>query len=288
MSKIKKPRILFYDIETTLILLWTFSLGKTVLRFNQLLSGYFSRTHVICITYKWSDEKEVKILTWGDSIEDEKKMLQDFDRLVEQADVIIGKNSNRFDNKHMNTVRMWHDLPGTPDWTTKADDLEVQMRRNFYLPSYALDYLSAQLGFGGKDKMEFSDWTKINNYRMIQIAKIKTKDAKSLFEMLTGIDVDVATRDGKKALKKMYVYGKKDTADTQKIWDRCAKQFKPKFNMATHHKDHRCTHCGSTNIRKNGTRAAGTVIKQHFFCNSHNGYAGKASIKKDGTFGKIS
>ena len=165
-----QPNILIYDIETTLLALWDFSLGKSVLRHGQMMKGYFSRTHIICITYQWLGEKKAHALTWGNSIEDEIQMIKDFDKLVKSADVIIGKNSNRFDNKHINTQKIWWPEIGMdPSWLYKCDDLERQMRRYLYLPSYSLDYFSEQLGLGGKRKMEFSDWTSINENRMVQL-----------------------------------------------------------------------------------------------------------------------
>ena len=284
--KSPKVNILVYDIETCLHLGHYFSLGKQVLRHNQLLKGYFFRPHVMCITYKWLHEKKTHILTWGSSEKDEQHMLSEFDKLIKTADVVIGKNSNRFDNKHINTQRLLSNVPGMPEWIKHTDDLESQMRRYFYLPSYSLDYFSELLGFGGKDKMQFGDWQDMANYRMWQL----TKQSASLLTMLTGSDVEEIKKKGIKATDKMFKYGKKDTKDTSDLIKYCATHFEWKYNAAAKHGDRRCKNpiCGSTRIKKNGTRVAGLTRYQHFACSACGSYAGKATIRKDGRLGKMS
>ncbi len=287
-----EQKILIYDLETTLLWSLIFALGKQVLRHNQLLKGYFSRTHVICITYQWSHEKTPHILTWGDSIEDEKKMIIEFDKLIKQADIVIGKNSNRFDNKHINTQRLWHDLPGCPDWIRYTDDLESQMRKYLYLPSYSLDYISEQLGLGGKKKMEFSDWVDIGYYRLSTLLP-SHRSVDVVFDILTGQSRQDIVKKGKKAEKKMFVYGKKDTKDTAALWNYCSKHFETKGN---HSKPLDSTGgiltckqlgCQSTDLCKNGHKVVSGVKYQKFHCNTHNGYAGRSRKLKSGKWSKM-
>ena len=116
-----------------------------------------------------------------------------------------GKNNKRFDDKHLNTMRLYHGLEGRPDLLEKVDDLETQMRRHFYLPGYGLDYFSGELGFGGKTKMFFEDWINI---------------------------VEKTPKTGKKAFKKMTSYCLKDVHDTKLLWKHCESHFKPKLNMS--------------------------------------------------------
>lgn len=282
---IKQPDTLFYDIETTQTVAALFSMGQQYIRHGQLLKGYWSRTHIICITYRWGHEKKAKLLTWGNSIKDEKQMIVEFDKLVKQADVVIGKNSNRFDNKHINTQRLWFDLPGMYDWTKYTDDLEVHMRKNFNLQSNALDYLSEQLGYGGKNKMEWGDWMAINAHRFLQIAECS--DSK-VTGFLFNKNVATVRREGKEAMKKMCTYGLKDADDTVELWNHCKKHFQVKLNMASFLGEHiACTKCGGKNVKKNGTRMMSSVKYQSFYCNDCNSPAGRASILKSGKFGKM-
>lgn len=255
------PKILFYDIETSPLQAWVWSLGKQVVRHGQLVDGY-SRYGIICITYCFNDGKPAKAIVWDFEKQDSDRVVKEFDELIrkEEPDVIIGKNSDRFDNKHLNTIRMYYDLPPFPEFMDYTDDLEKQMRKYFYLPSNTLDYFSAQLGLGGKIKMEMQNW------------------------------IDIVTRDPKKgpiALNKMVRYGKKDIVDTRQLWEYCVKHFKPKFNAATKQALRACVTCGSQCITRNGTRVAGKTLYQNYYCSTHGGYAGRSPISLKGVRGKI-
>lgn len=256
-----KPKILFYDIETSPLAAWVWRPGKQVVRHGQLIKGH-TRYGIICITYCFNDGKAAKCIDWGFEEQDTAKVVSEFDTIVRETnpDIIIGKNSDRFDNKHLNSVRMYEGLDAFPEFMDRTDDLEKQMRKYFYLPSYTLDYFSAELGLGGKIKMEFQDW------------------------------IDIVTRDpvvGPKALKKMCTYGKKDIVDTRALWEHCNAHFKPKFNAATKLGIRACTNCGSESINKNGTRVSGKTTYQHYYCKNHGGYAGKSPVSLKGKIGKI-
>ena len=285
------PKILIYDIETSLSMAYLFSMGKQVIRHGSLLKGYFSRTHIISIQYRWVHEKKTKLLTWGESIADEKKMIEDFDKLISQADCVIGKNSARFDDKHINSQRLWHDLPGNPDWMKFTDDIERQMRRFFNLQSYSLDYFSEQLGLGGKTKMDFSDWVHIGEYRTLQLLGVKSAKLVAIDNMcqiMFGKNVKDITRDGKVALKKMFAYGIKDTDDTTELFKLCSKHFKLKFNHAVYHQDDRiCPSCGADALIKHAIRVSGKTRYQRYRCTKC-GTTCQRPLSKTGKEGKIS
>lgn len=252
----QKPKILFYDIETTPLKAWVWSLGKQVVRHGQLDENH-NMYDCICITYCWNDGKPAKHLDWGYHKQDSARMFAKFDKLIKKADVVIGKNNARFDNRHLNVHRWLNGQPGMPEWIKWSDDLEKHVRKHFYLPSYSLDYISDLLGLGGKIKMQFSDW------------------------------IDIVEKKNKASFDKMIKYGKKDIEDTRAIWEHCESHFEPRYNAASKAGDLRCKHCGSQNICKNGTRAAGKSMYQHFYCNDHGGYAGKVLIKDNNWLGKI-
>lgn len=243
----KKPKILFYDIETRPLLVWVWGLGEQVVRHHQLARGG-SSYGIICIAFAWNDGKPAKVLHWDYKKQDSGKVVREFDKIIRQADITIGKNSDRFDVKHINTQRLIHNLPPLPEWVDNTDDLEKQLRKYFKFPSQSLDYISKALGLGGKVKMEFQDW------------------------------VDIVEKTNKASFLKMCRYNKKDVEDTRALWYRIQSHIKPKLNMATFHGDFRCRNCGSKNLRKDGTRSRGKITYQEWFCRSHNGYAGQTSI----------
>jgi len=252
----KKPKVLFFDIETSPLLIYVWRLGEQVIYPHQI-AKQGSAYKIICISYAWDDGKPVKTIDWGFKEQDTAKVVREFDKIIKQADVAIGKNSARFDEKHINAQRFLQNLPPLPQWTQYTDDLEKQMRKHFIFPSYSLDYISKELGLGGKMKMEFSDW------------------------------IDIVEKKNEKSFQKMLSYNRKDVADTRTIWNKIKPHVKPRFSQATYYGDFRCTHCGGQDLKKNGIRYSGKTAYQEFFCRTHGGYAGRAPILTTGKIGKI-
>ena len=248
-----KPNILYFDIETTPMRVWTFRLGDQYIQHGQIVDG--DNIDIICITYCW-DTGPAYALQW-DSNQNSKKMIEAFDKIVKEADIVIGQNSDNFDVKHINTQRMLHGLPPFPQWADATDDTLKQLRKNFKFPSNKLDYISSVLGYGGKVKMELRDW----------IAIVQDKCPK--------------------ALAKMVKYGKKDVLDTRKVFHRLKPYITPKLNMSAFNETLCCRNCGYDRLIKNGTRVIGQTRYQYFYCNKHGGHAGKAAISKTGKVGKL-
>lgn len=249
------PKVLFYDCETTPLLTYVWRLGEQVVRHHQLVKPY-DKYNIICVSWAWNDNKPAKVIHWDYDRQDSGRVIREFDKIIKQADITIGKNSDRFDVKHINTQRLLHNLPPLPEWVSNTDDLEKQLRKYFAFPSQSLDYISKALGLGGKVKMEFQDW------------------------------VDIIEKKSRASFRKMLKYNKKDVEDTRALWNRVQSHIKPKLNYATFYKDVRCSNCGSQDLKKDGTRLSGKTTYQTFFCKTHGGYAGRVAVTKSGK-GKI-
>lgn len=293
---------LIYDIETLPLRarIWRPGYNMTV-RHGQLMHGH-DHTEIICIQYCINDGP-VKIIKRDlDNIRDQLSMIEEFDEIVQSCDIVIGKNSDRFDNKHINTIRMLEGGKPIPDWIRYTDDLEKQMRKHFNLPSNALDYISHKLGFGGKNVMEFGDWVAIDEYFSL-LRLDQDLDEELDWDTLDGIcttlygkDSEDVIKSGMKALQKMHKYGVKDTADTRSVWNYCKNHFEPKNSPYKGGKKvksggtkpahvHLCLRCGSADIIPDRERADGLTT---FYCKSHRGYAGRArKLKKKPGYGKI-
>lgn len=208
-----------------------------------------------------------------------------------KKDCVIGKNSNKFDNKHINIQRLWHDLPGDPDWIKYTDDIEQQLRKFFNAPSYSLDYFSQQLGLGGKNSMEFDDWVAINQYRLLQILGKKFSSSKAINEVcliLFGQDVKEIEKKGKMALKKMFTYGLKDSDDSTELFKKCSKHFKLKFNHATYYNDDMvCPGCGSFNLIKHAKRTTLKGTYQRYMCKDCGTTCQRPINRKSGKEGRM-
>lgn len=251
----EKKRVLFFDIETSPLKAWVWRLGEQVVRHDQLVEGH-EKYNIICLTWCWNDGEGANVIDWGYEEQDAKRIITKFDELVMEADIVIGKNSDKFDNRHMNWMRMQHKLPPMPDWVNLTDDLEKQMRKHFggAIPSHSLDYLSKFFGLGGKDHMEFQDWLDI-------VEKHPTR--------------------GLPALQKMCDYGMKDVLDTRKVWELVEAYITPKYKKVSVGSGLGCNVCGHTGLVKNGTKynyKDGTVY-QRWYCKHHGGEAERVRIK---------
>lgn len=281
-----KPLIFYYDIETELLKLLAFRLGKQVLTANQLCPKN-QITRIICVQYCWNDGKKPKYVL-GDE-----EGLAFIDECIKKADIVIGKNNTKFDNKHLNTHRLLSKRDGMPDWLYKSEDLETQFRRYFNLPSQGLDYISNLLGLGGKDKMEFQDW--VNILLLRELSEVESALGKAAADEVARIiyntTLAVVKREGKKSHKTMCIYGCKDVADTRAVHQYAQKHFIHKhIHPTVNLKEVRCINplCGSLNVIKNGTRWRGKTLHQNYFCKDHGGHAGSAPIApKSGTHGKL-
>ena len=255
MHKAGVPKILIYDIETSPLQAWIWRPGDQVVRHGQLVKGEFDNYNIICIAYAWLSGGPVKELHWDKKTHSSKKMIEEFDKIIRSADHSIGKNSDRFDVKMINTQRLLHNLPPMPEWLGSGDDLEKQMRKYFSLPSQSLDYISNMLGLGGKMKMEMQDW------------------------------IDIVTRapNADKQLAKMIKYGKKDVSDTRAIIKKVWPHVKPKLNMSVFTGAFVCKLCGSNNLHQDGFTRRTTGDYPKFHCRSHDGYAGRVNKLKNPT-----
>ena len=226
-----KPKILLYDIETAPTLAWIWRTGKQFVSHDQIKEG--QKSGIICICYKWADQKTVHSLDWGIQKQNSEKMIESFGKILESADVAIAHNGDRFDLRQINTQRLLNEQPPIA-WPTTEDTLK-QFRKHFYLPSYSLDYLSKLLTGSGKDRMGFQDW------------------------------IDIVEKKDPKALEKMIKYCQKDVLKLQEVWEKQARFSKPKIHagIASGVGRDSCPRCASESYQRYGfsLRIAGKYQK---------------------------
>src|ERR1019366_5834640 len=107
-TRIKLPySLLIYDIETSPLKASIWRPGDQFVSHDQLDPQY-AMYEILTIAYKWYHEDKIHVLT-GNNI------IAEFDAIVKKADVTLGKNSDSFDVKHINTQRMLKGLPAFPE-----------------------------------------------------------------------------------------------------------------------------------------------------------------------------
>lgn len=281
-------KMLIYDIETGLMKARLFRLGEQRIGHNQLDPTHNEHS-IICITAKFYGKAKIYKFQGEDAVEQ-------FDKLARTADVCLGKNSDRFDVKHINTARAMQGLKPYPEWMDTNDDLEKQLRKHFAFPSQSLDYISKIIGTGGKEKMEFDDWAKIQDYtdllKIQENVSISAKELNHLSLVLFKKKASKVDADGYKALKKMVHYNVKDVLDTEAVLVKFLPYVKLRHNAATRQEGQGCIICGSLDLMPLKIIFKGKVKYQQFECLAHNGYAGKCTwyYKKGShhkTYGKM-
>lgn len=150
-----KRRRLYFDIETSpnIGLFWSAGYKQRI-----DYSNIIDERAIICICYKWEDEKEVYSLNWTKKKCD-KAMLNTFIKIANQADEMVGHNGDKFDLTWIRTRCLFHGIPMFPQYQT-IDTLKVS-RQKFRFNSNRLDYIANYLGVGSKIKTEFNLWKDI-------------------------------------------------------------------------------------------------------------------------------
>lgn len=237
----RKPKILFFDIETSPNLCWSWGIGPKVrLTYDNIVTERL----ILTIAYKWLGENKIHALAWENG--SDKKMLAVFSEVIAEADILVYHNGDKFDLPNLKTRCLFHGLPPFPECRT-MDTLKVA-RAKFRFNSNKLDYIGQYLGLGQKIKTEFSLWKNVMSP-----------------------DKDVAA----KALNKMVAYNKGDVILLEKVWDKLQNYTKPVVHGAVLNgfPAWACPRTGSLNVKLTKTRvsAAGTVSYQ-FLSKESGGY----------------
>jgi len=212
MNKIKR---LFFDIETSpnIGLFWTAGYN-----WNITTESIIKERAIICICYKWAGDDKVYSLQW-DGNQDDKKLLEKFIKVANEADEIVGHNGDRFDLPWIRTRCLYHRIPVFPNYTT-LDTLK-SARSKFKFNSNKLDYIAKFLGIGQKTHTGYDLWKKV----------VLDKDKESLDYMVE--------------------YCKNDVELLEKVYNEMSTYIPAK----THHgvlndgEKYSCPECGSENMK---------------------------------------
>src|SRR5687768_7164225 len=113
-TKAREPRILLYDIESSLQTVAVFQLAK-----NDWIQpeNIITERHVISICWMWLGERKVHSVSLLDDPKrfakdphDDYHVLATFHKVMHEADAIVGHNSEGFDNKYVLTRMLKHGL----------------------------------------------------------------------------------------------------------------------------------------------------------------------------------
>lgn len=233
MSKKIKIKRLFFDIETSFNIVASWNIGYNL---NISHENILKERAVICICYKWAGESKIYHLSWNNG--DDKQMLIDFIKVLNEADEIISHNGDKFDIKWIRTRCLLHGIPMMPDYIS-LDTLKAS-KSGFKFNSNRLDYLGKVMGFGGKLKTRGFDLWK-----------------------------EVCLDNNQKSLEEMVKYCKVDVQRLEEVFNKLNPYIKSKTHHGIRNDNSKCScpNCGSENTTKKGTRiTAKGVIQQQMQC----------------------
>lgn len=222
MSKKDGPRILLLDIETAPILADVWKIWQNDVALNQIKKDW----NIIAWCAKWLDEDKLfyEDLRNAKDMSDDKKLLKNIWKLMDEADVVITQNGDQFDIKKLNARFIINGYE--PYSSFKSVDTKKVAKKKFGFTSNRLEYLTYTLD---------------------------TKHKKLKHNKFPGHTMWTECLKGnKEAWKEMEKYNKHDVLGLQEVylkmrpWDNSIN-----FNVYRDTKDVRCS-CGSTNFRMNG------------------------------------
>ena len=226
-----KRKRLYFDIETSpnIGLFWSAGYKQKI-----DYSNIIKERAIICICYKWEDEKQVHSLSW-DKNQSDKKLLQEFIKVANEADELVGHNGDKFDLPWVRTRCLYHRVDLFPRYTT-IDTLKLS-RRQFRFNSNRLDYIASFLGIGKKIKTDFNLWK------------------------------DIVLNKCEKSMAKMIEYCKQDVKLLEQVHKELRLHDTPKthYGVLLNGDKRTCPECGSNNviISKTKITAAGTKHIQY-------------------------
>ena len=222
-------KVLFLDLETSPNLAYVWGLWQQNVAITQMVNS----TEVICFGARWGDSK--KVIFKSIHHDGKKAMLDALHELMEEADVLVGWNSQAFDSKHIKREFVENGyLPPSP---YKELDLMRVVKSQFKFPSNKLDYVSQKLGVGAKVKHSgFQLW------------------------------IDCMAGD-KKAWKEMKEYQIQDVNLLLDLYDILQPWIKNHPNRALHDGNpDGCSNCASSNLERRGVTRTVSHTYQRYQC----------------------
>lgn len=174
-KKSNKTKILFIDIETSPNVAYSWRVGYNL---SITPDSIVQERRIICVSYKWHGDNKVHTVHW-DKDQSDKCILEHIVPVLNEADLIVGHNGDRFDMKWLRTRAAFHRVPMRARYKT-VDTLK-KAKASFYFNSNRLDYIAKFFGVGAKlEHSGFQMWK-----------DVMAGDPKAMKEMVEYCEMDV-------------------------------------------------------------------------------------------------
>lgn len=242
LRKIKnvKLKVLLLDIETAPMLGYVWGLWENNVSLNQVKADW----HVLSWSAKWLGDSPDKVMYMDQRsekhIEDDSKILKGIWKLMNEADVIIGQNSKRFDIKKLNARFILNGIT-KPSSFRQIDTMELA-KKHFAFTSNKLEYMTDKLCTKYK-KLKHSKFSGFELWRQCMAGNLA-------------------------AWKEMEKYNKYDVLSLEELYNKLAPWNDNSINVNINHDEthHSCPSCNGTEFTKNGFKYTNTGKFQRYSC----------------------
>lgn len=151
----ENAKILLLDVETTPINAFIWGLWDQTISIDAIIQDW----HFICWSAKWIFTTEIltDCLTSEEAKNhDDIRVSKSLWELLNQADIVVSHNGNKFDLKRMNTRFLYHNMLPPTEYKT-IDTLKIA-REQFSFTSNKLDYINKFLGLQEKTETGYDLW----------------------------------------------------------------------------------------------------------------------------------
>lgn len=229
-----KPKVLIWDCETAP------NLGYTWGQFDQNVIAFKEEWYLLSFAYKWLGESKVtvhSVRTCGS----ERALCKKLRTLIQQADITVAHNGDKFDVRKAKTRLAFHGL--TPTKVLATIDTLKEYRKHFNLNSYSLRAIA--------DYFDFKER--------------KFKDV--------GISVWLGCMRGdKKSWAVMEKYNAQDVRVEEEAYKFVLPWMHKHPSMALLQGHKGCPKCGSSKVKKQGVRGNTSGVQQQWQCNDCKGW----------------
>lgn len=143
----KKQKVYVIDIETAPITAYAWGIWEENIQLDRIVRDWF----VICFSVKELGKKNIishRLTAREVKRGDDKRIMKKMRDILDDADIVIAHNGDRFDIRKINARFMVHGIK-YPSPYKSIDTLKV-VKREFNLTSNKLDYICHLLGIKGK------------------------------------------------------------------------------------------------------------------------------------------
>ena len=149
------PKILLFDVETSFYHFVGWGTYKQYIQHYQITEHQY----IISWAAKWLYDENVQsdVVTPKESKNrDDKRILKSIHKLLDEADIVVGHNGDRFDLRKLRW-RFISQGMAPPSPFKIIDTLKVA-RREFFAPSYKQDFLTKYFKLENKIQTDFQLW----------------------------------------------------------------------------------------------------------------------------------